>query len=242
MGSDGKVSYREYINIDIGTPKLVNIDQPHEKYVIYETTVKTNSLSFAAPYTRVCRRYRDFVWLYSRLRSIPHRTANVPSLPGRQFFWNDDATFLHKRRKALEAFLRRVVGETIFLSSSSLHLFLQTDLTPSEMEECINDGRVEQVMNTGVKTVKVNESFTDSLGSSNEVERDTKSDEESSNIDSVDADDRHSPIFWNCEKSTMRKVASLPNFSPVLKNFDVENQSKIESNNNTAIQIISTKD
>ncbi|XP_039248231.2 sorting nexin-10B-like [Styela clava] len=235
IDSNEKVSYQEYINISIDAPKLLVIDDPHEKFIVYETTVKTNSLSFAASHTRVRRRYRDFVWLYNRLKSIPNRIISVPSLPSRQYFWNFNSAFLHKRKEALEVFLKRVVRETIFLSSTSLHLFLQTDLTPIEMEDCIINGSVEEVMNTKTKVVEMDNDFTNSLESSEEVQEISKTNDENSDSDPKGDDEHHTPIFWKCEKSTMRKVASLPNFSPVVRNFNV-GRSIFENNNNTTIQ------
>lgn len=50
-----------------------------------------------------------------------------------------------------------VVAETVFLSSAYLHLFLQTNLTPDEMNSCVQDGVVTEVISDTEYTANCNE-------------------------------------------------------------------------------------
>ncbi|RXM36930.1 Sorting nexin-11 [Acipenser ruthenus] len=97
----------------------------------------SNSKAFTAKTSCVRRRYSEFVWLKKKLQKNSGLVP-VPELPPKTPFFsvnNDD--FIEKRREGLQQFLEKVVNRTVFLSDSQLHLFLQTQLSPAQIEACV---------------------------------------------------------------------------------------------------------
>lgn len=227
----GTVQYKEFIEVNVGDAELRISENDSERYAIYPVVLKTNSLSFAAPHTRVYRRYNDFLWLYRCLRKIPKTSTDcaVPTLPRKQLpFWNFEEDFLLKRRKSLEEFLASVIRETVFLSSTALHLFLQTDLPTSEMDDVIKRGDTEKALSENVKLLKVDRAFLNSLACPVPNNENCLIKTVQSVPSSLDG---YFPVYWRCEKGTLQKVASLPHFSKVLRDYD-----EFSNNNTDSIQ------
>ncbi|KAG2460943.1 SNX11 protein, partial [Polypterus senegalus] len=69
---------------------------------------------------------------------IEREQKPVPELPVKTpFFTLDNEDFIENRRKGLQQFLERVLKMTVLLSDSHLHLFLQTQLSVTAIEQCV---------------------------------------------------------------------------------------------------------
>ncbi|XP_053553351.1 sorting nexin-11 [Bombina bombina] len=126
----------EFITVRVQDPKLQN-EGSWTSYVDYKIFLHTNSKAFTAKISCVRRRYREFVWLRKQLQKYAGLVP-VPALPGKAPFYmgnNDD--FIEKRRQGLQQFLEQVVENMVLLSDSQLHLFLQSQLSVSEIEACV---------------------------------------------------------------------------------------------------------
>lgn len=93
----------------------------------------------------------------------------------------------------------RIVLETTFLSSSALHLFLQTELSPVEMELCIQSGKVNEAI-TYYMNSKINEES---------EPRYVKTTETHANTAENDAQTHNTPVLWKVERKTLCKISSL---------------------------------
>nr|XP_039255076.1 sorting nexin-10-like [Styela clava]XP_039255083.1 sorting nexin-10-like [Styela clava] len=144
MGIQQK-EFKEYIRVNVGDPRIIENADSSNKHTVYEVELDTNSLSFTHQHSSVCRRYSEFVWLRNRLLRMPC-TPRPPRLPMKSFPWNFNAKFLNKRKLQLQQFISRVLEETLFISCSALHLFLQTNLKPKKMDLCIENGKINQAI------------------------------------------------------------------------------------------------
>nr|CAB3262965.1 uncharacterized protein LOC100185888 [Phallusia mammillata] len=129
---------KEYISVKVENP-IINNTHEDGRFTTYEVTLQTNSPSFAVKHSTVERRYSDFVWLRRALA----RTTDVkpPSLPIGRIFGLFTSSFLEERQKVLTEFMRQVVQETLFLSNTALHLFLQTNLKRPQMDAILKDAK-----------------------------------------------------------------------------------------------------
>ncbi|KAF4085106.1 hypothetical protein AMELA_G00113720 [Ameiurus melas] len=105
-------------------------------YVDFKIFLYTNSKAFTAKTSCVRRRYSEFVWLKQKLQKNAGLVP-VPDLPGKSFIHFNNTDFIEKRRKGLQSFLDKVVHMTVCLSDSQLHLFLQTQLPVSHIQDCV---------------------------------------------------------------------------------------------------------
>uniref|UniRef100_A0A3Q1H4E4 PX domain-containing protein n=1 Tax=Anabas testudineus TaxID=64144 RepID=A0A3Q1H4E4_ANATE len=125
----------EFISICVRDARLHKIDLFHT-YIDYEICLHTNSMCFRKKTSHVRRRYSEFVWL----RHCLEQNALIivlPKLPPRNpFFSLGNTEQVTQRMKGLQEFLESVVQTPLLLSDSRLHLFLQSDLSTSKIEEC----------------------------------------------------------------------------------------------------------
>ncbi|CAI9551160.1 unnamed protein product [Staurois parvus] len=127
---------QETICIWVRDPKVQKEDW--HSYLDYEICIHTNSMCFTRKNSRVRRRFREFVWLRQRLQSNAV-LIDLPELPSKTPFFNiSNAQTVEQRIRGLQEFLNKVVQCPLLLSDSRLHLFLQTQLTPEEMEACVS--------------------------------------------------------------------------------------------------------
>ncbi|XP_067858256.1 sorting nexin-10B isoform X2 [Heptranchias perlo] len=99
---------------------------------------KTNSMCFTKKTSCVRRRYREFAWLRQRLQDNAI-LIDLPEFPPKNpFFSANNAQHVELRRQGLQEFLEKVLQINILLSDSRLHLFLQTQLNPTEIEACVS--------------------------------------------------------------------------------------------------------
>nr|XP_046233166.1 sorting nexin-11 [Scatophagus argus]XP_046233167.1 sorting nexin-11 [Scatophagus argus] len=125
----------EFIAVRVQDPRVQN-EGSWNSYVDYKIFLHTNSKAFTAKTSCVRRRYSEFVWLKKKLQKNAGLVP-VPDLPGKSFFSFSNEDFLEGRRKGLQAFLDKVVHMTVCLSDSQLHLFLQTQLPVSHIQDCV---------------------------------------------------------------------------------------------------------
>uniref|UniRef100_A0A1A7XG14 Sorting nexin 11 n=1 Tax=Iconisemion striatum TaxID=60296 RepID=A0A1A7XG14_9TELE len=125
----------EFVAVRVQDPRVQN-EGSWNSYVDYKLFLHTNSKAFTAKTSCVRRRYSEFVWLKKKLQKNAGLVP-VPDLPGKSFFYFSNEDFLEKRRKGLQAFLNNVVNMTVCLSDSQLHLFLQTQLPVSHIQDCV---------------------------------------------------------------------------------------------------------
>uniref|UniRef100_A0A3Q2ZQ45 Sorting nexin 11 n=1 Tax=Kryptolebias marmoratus TaxID=37003 RepID=A0A3Q2ZQ45_KRYMA len=131
----GPGSGSEFVAVRVQDPRLQN-EGSWVSYIDYKIFLHTNSKAFTAKTSCVRRRYSEFVWLKKKLQKNAGLVP-VPDLPGKSIFYFSNEDFLERRRKGLQVFLNRVVNMTVCLSDSQLHLFLQTQLPVSHIQDCV---------------------------------------------------------------------------------------------------------
>ncbi|XP_034049426.1 sorting nexin-11 [Thalassophryne amazonica] len=125
----------EFIAVRVQDPRIQN-EGSWNSYVDYKIFLHTNSKAFTAKTSCVRRRYSEFVWFKKKLQKNAGLVL-VPDLPGKSFFSFSNEDFLERRRKGLQVFLDKVVHMTVCVSDSQLHLFLQTQLPVSHIQDCV---------------------------------------------------------------------------------------------------------
>ncbi|XP_078080366.1 sorting nexin-11-like [Mustelus asterias] len=126
----------EFITVRVQDPRVQD-QSSWSSYVDYNIFLYTNSKAFTVKTSCVRRRYREFVWLRHRLQKNAG-LVSPPELPGKKpFFQVNDSEGIERRRQGLQQFLEKVLHTTVFLSDSQLHLFLQTQLSPAQIESCV---------------------------------------------------------------------------------------------------------
>ncbi|XP_067685960.1 sorting nexin-10-like [Haliotis asinina] len=114
------------------------------RYTTYDIIIQTANKAFSLPNTTVRCRFSEFVWLRKQLK-FHHPIRTPPDLPPKKFFLQRfDDEFIQKRREGLEKFLNSVIAEKLYLSDSVLHLFLQTNLTGSNISDFISRKLTEE--------------------------------------------------------------------------------------------------
>ncbi|KAM6451892.1 sorting nexin-11 isoform 1-T5 [Liasis olivaceus] len=123
----------ELTTVRVQDPRIHN-EGSWNSYVDYKIFLHTNSKAFTAKTSCVRRRYREFVWLKKQLQKNAGLVP-VPELPGKStFFAGNTDEFIEKRRQGLQQFLEKTVQNVVLLSDSQLHLFLQSQLSVTEIE------------------------------------------------------------------------------------------------------------
>ncbi|XP_054722357.1 sorting nexin-10-like [Uloborus diversus] len=131
-------------------------------YVSYEIVIETESLCFSLKRSSVRRRYSEFLALQKILiKEFP--ALKCPPMPSKFPFKNHlDPNFVEKRREDLEVFLKKLLAKKVYLSSKALHLFLQTNVTISEIKEIITGKKVREIVKD-VDDIQSNRTITDRL-------------------------------------------------------------------------------
>ncbi|XP_078096190.1 sorting nexin-10B isoform X2 [Mustelus asterias] len=137
MNETIKDKKKEFISVWVRDPRVNKEDSWHS-YIDYEICVHTNSMCFTKKTSCVRRRYREFAWLRQRLQDNAV-LINLPEFPPKNpFFSANNPQLVEQRRQGLQEFLEKVLQINILLSDSRLHLFLQTQLNPTEIEACVS--------------------------------------------------------------------------------------------------------
>nr|XP_033786681.1 sorting nexin-10 [Geotrypetes seraphini]XP_033786682.1 sorting nexin-10 [Geotrypetes seraphini] len=127
----------EVISVWVRDPKIQKEDFWHS-YIDYEICIHTNSMCFTLKTSCVRRRFREFVWLRQRLQRNA-LLVELPELPSKTPFFNaSNVQHVDQRRQGLQEFLEKVLQNTVLLSDSRLHLFLQSQLSPEDIEACVS--------------------------------------------------------------------------------------------------------
>ncbi|XP_064611953.1 sorting nexin-10B-like isoform X2 [Liolophura sinensis] len=130
----------DVVDISVRNPVKVVCE---EKYTTYEIAVQTTNIAFSLSSSVTRRRFSEFCWLRKQLKDH-HPQLKPPELPRKTFFAERfDPEFISIRMKSLEDFLTRCVEERLYFSDSSLHLFIQSDLTCSQIDDYL-EGRLSQ--------------------------------------------------------------------------------------------------
>ncbi|XP_048416894.1 sorting nexin-11-like isoform X1 [Stegostoma tigrinum] len=138
----------EFITVRVQDPRIQD-QNSWAAYVDYKIFLYTNSKAFTVKTSCVRRRYREFVWLRRQLQKNAGLVP-LPELPGKKpFFQVNDIESIERRRQGLQQFLEKVLHTTVFLSDSQLHLFLQTQLPPAQIEACAH-GRTPFSVNKAI--------------------------------------------------------------------------------------------
>ncbi|XP_043911250.1 sorting nexin-11 [Protopterus annectens] len=126
----------EFITVRVQDPRQQN-EGSWNSFIDFSILLHTNSKAFTAKMSCVRRRYSEFDWLKKKLQKNAG-LVNVPELPGKNPFYSfSNSDFIEKRRKGLQNFLEQVLQKMVLLSDSHLHLFLQTQLSATEIETCV---------------------------------------------------------------------------------------------------------
>ncbi|XP_054708911.1 sorting nexin-10B-like [Uloborus diversus] len=108
-------------------------------YVSYAIRLMTDHPSFTYGSSHIRRRYSEFVHLKNHLAAY-YPLVKCPTLPPKNFFKRFNTDFIEERRQGLQKFLEQVLSISMYLSDKSLHLFLQSSYSMSEIDgQCIGD-------------------------------------------------------------------------------------------------------
>uniref|UniRef100_A0A8C6XYM7 Sorting nexin 10 n=1 Tax=Naja naja TaxID=35670 RepID=A0A8C6XYM7_NAJNA len=128
---------QEFVTVLVRDPRLQKEDFWHS-YIDYEIFIHTNSMCFTRKTSCVRRRFREFVWLRQKLQSNAV-LIQLPDLPPKTPFFNsNNSQHVDQRRQGLQEFLQKVLQNPVLLSDSRLHLFVQTQLSPEDIEACVS--------------------------------------------------------------------------------------------------------
>lgn len=105
-----------------------------DTYTTFDIIIHTSDPAFTLPASKTRRRYNDFCWLRKVLKTH-HPLIECPELPPKlKSSARFEIQFVVQRMTDLEAWLRKVMEIRLYLSDTSLHLFLQTSLTCKQIE------------------------------------------------------------------------------------------------------------
>merc|ERR1712070_1196641 len=105
----------------------------------------------------VIHRYRDFVWLWDKLK-LKYEHIIIPPLPEKAVTGNFEPTFIQLRRGALEKFLQRVSSHPVLCQSEDLQIFLEAnDETLRSAKAAMSSKQATAASNT--TTAKPNRGF-----------------------------------------------------------------------------------
>ncbi|XP_034985177.1 sorting nexin-10 isoform X1 [Zootoca vivipara] len=128
---------QEFVTVLVRDPRIKKEDSWHS-HIDYEIFIHTNSMCFTRKTSCVRRRFREFVWLRQRLQSNA-ALIQLPELPARTPFFNtNNPQHVDQRRQGLQQFLQKILQNPLLLSDSRLHLFVQTQLNPEDIEACVS--------------------------------------------------------------------------------------------------------
>ncbi|XP_025063216.1 sorting nexin-10 isoform X2 [Alligator sinensis] len=130
----------------------------------------------------VRRRFREFVWLRQRLQSNAV-LIQLPELPSKTPFFNmNNPQHVDHRRQGLQEFLEKILQNALLLSDSRLHLFLQTQLSPEDIEACVSGQTKYSVADAILKFASLHRRFPIEDGERKKGKIDADSDSESSSL------------------------------------------------------------
>jgi len=113
---------------------VTNVDESSKPtFTTYKVEVETNLPSFNSNKFSVRRRYNDFVWLRSHIKSqldTRGKSITMPELPGNTIssflgYGRFEPDFIEDRRTGLEAFIVSVVKHPWARFEKGLHSFLE---------------------------------------------------------------------------------------------------------------------
>ncbi|KAK4826241.1 hypothetical protein QYF61_006593 [Mycteria americana] len=149
---------QEFVTVLVRDPRTQKEDSWHS-YIDYEIFIHTNSMCFTRKTSCVRRRFREFVWLRQRLQSNAV-LIQLPELPSKTPFFNmNNPHHVDHRRQGLQEFLEKILQDALLLSDSRLHLFLQTQLSPEDMEACVSGQTKYSVADAIHKFASLNRRF-----------------------------------------------------------------------------------
>ncbi|XP_039976833.1 sorting nexin-10A isoform X1 [Xiphias gladius] len=193
------LSKTEFISICVQDPRLHKDDLWHT-HVDYEISLHTNSMCFRKKTSCVRRRYSEFVWLRHCLEQNA-LIIELPKLPPwNPFFSLRNTEQVSQRMKGLQKFLESVLHTPLLLSDSRLHLFLQSELSITKMENCALGKTRYTVAEAIQRSSRVYISRSEDKGS---CDSDCESSSSSSGLGlSVDTPMRSSPLpfFKSCDR------------------------------------------
>ncbi|TMW55284.1 hypothetical protein Poli38472_013175 [Pythium oligandrum] len=142
--------YTRYAVISIASDAQRSMDP----YLAAKTWTLNRQVAEPSASVKVYRRYSDFVWLHHELRrKFPFEL--VPSVPGKQLFFNKDKDFVGERMRALQAFLRQVLRHPVLAVTEDVRAFLLS--TTEELEQLRNTARLNDDEDSFLKEVEESE-------------------------------------------------------------------------------------
>lgn len=127
-----------------------------EDYTTFEILVQTENPAFTLKQSRSRRRFSDFIWLKKKLKKH-HPMCVCPELPEKKKFADRfDMQFLVQRMKELEDWLLSVTAVTLYLSDTTLHLFLQSSLSCKQIEQYMAGRLSEEQIQQAYSDAKLN--------------------------------------------------------------------------------------
>nr|XP_025034875.1 sorting nexin-10 isoform X3 [Pelodiscus sinensis]XP_025034876.1 sorting nexin-10 isoform X3 [Pelodiscus sinensis] len=137
-------------------------------------------MCFTRKTTCVRRRFREFVWLRQKLQKNAV-LIQLPELPSKSPFFNmNNPHHVDHRRQGLQEFLEKILQNALLLSDSRLHLFLQTQLSPEDIEACVSGQTKYSVADAIHKFASLKRRFPIEDKERKRGENDAESDSESS--------------------------------------------------------------
>ncbi|KAL4228685.1 phosphatidylinositol phosphate binding [Mactra antiquata] len=128
-------------------------------FTTYEILIQTDNPAFTLCRSRTRRRYNDFCWLKKILKRH-HPMSICPELPEKKnFSGRFEIQFLVQRMKELEDWLFSVVSTSLYLSDTTLHMFLQTSLSCKQIEQYLNGNLSESDVQIAYKNAEVHSGY-----------------------------------------------------------------------------------
>jgi len=112
-------------HVRVTNPSVVG--QGMNKHVKYTLSMRTTLPHFLRPQTIVVRRYSDFRWLHTRMRTRYPGTL-IPPLPEKRYFGNMSSSFVEERRLALEQYINYVARHPMLTQCPELMAMLDASV------------------------------------------------------------------------------------------------------------------
>ncbi|XP_072250518.1 sorting nexin-10B [Leuresthes tenuis] len=168
---------QQVISVWVRDPRIQKNDFWHA-YIDYEICLHTSSVCFTKKTSSVRRRFSEFVWLRQKLQANSMLMVQLPELPPKNpFFSLNNGRQITERMKGLQRFLEQILQSPLLLSDSCLHLFLQSQLSVSNIEACVA-GRtpysvIQAVRRSGLRRFHSDEDLQKDLNMSCESDSDS---------------------------------------------------------------------
>ncbi|KAK3796776.1 hypothetical protein RRG08_045783 [Elysia crispata] len=141
------------IKKQIPLPKIIvrdpvtHVSWEQGKYTTFQICLRTDHPAFHLHVSTVRRRFSELLWLDNLLKSKNQGAALLPPPPPKRIFSDRFGSgFLKQRMKDMQKYLNKLLHFDQVLSDNAFHLFVQTDLSTSELTDYFNGKLSEKII------------------------------------------------------------------------------------------------